>query len=101
MIQTNKRIVGSIFGLTEKDLPKEQSKVLSPEKDNEKDRGKVLSPKIDRKIDRDKVLGTKVRFFKKNGLKISHQGKNKIYNQKIELLGNFLTFRNREKGLDS
>ena len=59
MIQTDDEIVGSIFGLTEKDPTKDRGKVLTSEKDREKDRGKVLTPKIDR----DKVLGTEVRFL--------------------------------------
>ena len=40
-------MVGSIFGLSEKDPTKDQSKVLTPEIDRGKDRGKVLAPKID------------------------------------------------------
>ena len=63
MIQTNDGIVGSIFGLTEKDPPKDRGKVLIPEKDYEEYIGKVLTPKIDREIDQDKVLGTGVRFL--------------------------------------
>ena len=51
MIQADDGIVGSIFGLTEKD--------------REKDRGKVLTPKIDCEIDPDKVLRCKVLFNKK------------------------------------
>ena len=63
MIQTDDGIVGSIFGLTEKDLPKDRGKVLTRGKDLPKDQGKVLTPKIDRKIYQDRVLGTELRFF--------------------------------------
>ena len=62
-IQTDEGIVGSIFGLTEKDPEKNRGKFLTTKIDREKDRGKFLTPKIDRKLDRDKVLGTKVRFL--------------------------------------
>ena len=55
MVQTDDRIVGSIFGLTEIDREKNPGKVLTPEIDRdidrEIDRGKVLTPRKDCKID--------------------------------------------------
>ena len=53
-IQTNDRIIGSIFRLTEKDPTEDQGKVLTSERD---------PPEIDRETDQDKVLGTEVRFL--------------------------------------
>ena len=56
LIQTNDGTVGSIFGLTEKDPPKDRGKVFAPKNDPEKDQGKILTPKIGREINQDKVL---------------------------------------------
>ena len=57
------RMVGSIFGLSEKDPIKDQGKVLTPEMDRGKDRGEVLTPKIERKIDRYKVFRIEIGFL--------------------------------------
>ena len=56
-------LLGRYLDFTEKDPPKDQAKVLTPEKYCEKDRGKVFTIKIDRKKDWDKDLGTEVRFL--------------------------------------
>ena len=88
LIQTDDGIVGLIFGLTEKDPPKDRGQVLTSEKDREKDPGKVLTPKIDRKIDRDKVPGTEVRLCKSQEILTKHLGKqvkNKKFTLKMEL----------------
>ena len=56
-------IVGSIFGLSEKDPTKDRGKVLTPEIDRGKDRGKVLTPKMYRKIDQYKVFRIEIGFL--------------------------------------
>ena len=83
-----------------KDPTQDRVKTLIPEIDCGKDRGRVLTPKLDRKIDRYKLFRIEIGFFKKQAKLTKKGGKIgyiKKYTLKIELSGNYLTFRNRLK----